>query len=510
VLGVLWLILVFELRGLLTKQQDLAHRADDVARLMLEPILLVVSLTAVLGGMLVLALVSLYPDLTAYLARVFQPFFVLYGVLLFVFSAVLYFYYYTWAPMCTGVLKWMHIVIGLFANLLATTLMAVANSWGTFMMSPAGVDQSGRFLGNYGHVVQNALWMPLTIHRFFANIVFGAAVMATYAGYKTLTSKDQEERVSCNWMGSILVLTLVVALFTLPYGGYWLSRYIYGYRQQMGIRMFGGLLAWWNIILVSLIGLLFLAINYYLWQRINTQTGDGQDRHQIKYLVLILTACVLVYLTPHTLIITPVELKAMGGQQHPVVGNYGVESSKQPAVNIMMLVTVWSYLMLWRSRYRSDQSRSLMGDPVLMGLFLGAAINIIGLGIYGYYIPANVRVGLSLPMVLTTLSVAGFGVGLTGARTWHMGTISPERPLSIRAYGTLLFIAITLSWLMGVGGYMRSAIRIFWHITKISGDRSPWGYTPTIGFAANVITFNVLLFWSVMLGVFWLSKRRVT
>jgi cytochrome d ubiquinol oxidase subunit I len=510
VLGGLFLTLAFELRGLFARVKDTAQLYDDIAKRMLAPILLVISLTAVLGGLLLFALLSLYPDLTLYLAHVFQPFFLIYGVLVLVFSAVVYLYYAAWARTSRSDLKWGHVGVGLLVNLLGIALMAVANSWGTFMMSPAGVDQQGRFLGHYWHVLRNALWMPLNVHRFFGNITFGAAVMVTYAAYQTLNSKNQDERASYERMSHACFLCLVGALFTLPYGGYWLSKELYGYRQQMGIMIFGGLLAWFNIILVLLIGLLFLAINYYLWLKIDSEHEGGPYRHHIKYIFLILVACVLVYITPHTLVITPVELKAMGGQQHPIVGNYGVESSKQPAINIMMLVTVWSWLMLWKNRYLSDKSRHLIGDLVLLGLFLGAAINIIGLGIYGYYIPANVRVGLSIPMVFTTLSAAVIGAGLTmvGTRRRAVTYRQPRGTLSARALGALYFITVIISLLMGVGGYMRSAVRIYWHIMEISRDTSPWAFTHTIGFAANVISFNVLFFWGVMLVVFWLSKRQ--
>ena len=36
-------------------------------------------------------------------------------------------------------------------------------------------------------------------------------------------------------------------------------------------------------------------------------------------------------------------------------------------------------------------------------------------------------------------------------------------------------------------------------------DNSPWAYTHTIGFGANVISFNVLFFWITILFVFWLG-----
>ena len=43
------------------------------------------------------------------------------------------------------------------------------------------------------------------------------------------------------------------------------------------------------------------------------------------------------------------EVKAMGGAQHPVVGNYGVMSAKNGAVNIMILVTTLSFLYYRRA-----------------------------------------------------------------------------------------------------------------------------------------------------------------
>ena len=43
-------------------------------------------------------------------------------------------------------------------------------------------------------------------------------------------------------------------------------REVYAYRQQMGITLMGGLLAWLFIIQATMIGILFLSTNYYLWQ----------------------------------------------------------------------------------------------------------------------------------------------------------------------------------------------------------------------------------------------------
>ena len=45
---------------------------------------------------------------------------------------------------------------------------------GGFMMSPAGVDAEGRYLGNVWHLLHSALWNPLNVHRFLADIMSGA------------------------------------------------------------------------------------------------------------------------------------------------------------------------------------------------------------------------------------------------------------------------------------------------------------------------------------------------
>jgi cytochrome bd ubiquinol oxidase subunit I len=58
---------------------------------------------------------------------------------------------------------------------------------------------------------------------------------------------------------------------------------------------------------------------------------------------------------------------------------------------------------------------------------------------------------------------------------------------------------------MALMGYIRSSVRLFWHVNEVMRDNSPWAYTHTIGFAANMISFNVLLFWLTILFVFWLA-----
>ncbi len=507
VLGALFWIMGLELRGLLTRKPEAARRYDAAAQDVLGLVVLGVSGAAISGAVLLLAFVSLYPDLAKYLIRVFRPFVWLYGLLFVGFSVAIYLYYYTWQRMSTGFAKWIHATLGVVVNVIGNVIMMIGSSWGSFMMSPAGVDARGQFLGDYTLVLHHALWNPLNVHRFASHLIFGAAVIAAYAGYRSIRAETADQRSYFSWMCHAALLALFFGLVTVPFGGYWLLREIYAYRQQMGITMLGGLLAWISIILVFLMGILFLAVNYYLWRSIASMPGGSWYRPHAKWVFLILTICFVVYMTPHTLVMRAAELKAIGGQQHPVIGNYGVESSKQPAVNIMIVVTMWSLLILRRCRYELTPGRSAV-DAVLIGLFLAGSANIIWLGIIGYYIPANVRVGLSVPMVMTTLHIVIAGALLTRARVYRAKPRGQRAwvPLSWRGYLAVLVTAAVITWLMAIGGYQRSSVRLFWHAMEIFQDNSPWAFTHTIGVMGNVMAFNTLLFWAILVFFVWLRR----
>src|SRR5213594_5014101 len=209
-------------------------------------------------------------------------------------------------------------------------------------------------------------------------------------------------------MGYVAMFIWICFLIPLPFAGYWLMREVYAYRQQMGITLMGGLLAWLFIIQAVMIGSLFLTANYYLWQGMDRMRGAERYQKYIKYMVFVLIVCFIVWLTPHTMVMTPAELKAMGGQQHPVLGNYGVMSAKNGGINVIITTTVLTFIWYQRGNKVSTLSWAKFGN-IFMGVFFALAyVNIIWLAIYGYYIPAHVRVGLSVPQVFTTLSCLFF------------------------------------------------------------------------------------------------------
>jgi len=500
--------MVIEFMGVVTKDKAMAKRYDQLAYDFIKISLTAYSITAILGGILIFTFLTLYPAFFGYLSGIFRPVMHIYALMFVAESGTLYIYYYGWDKMKEGFLKWIHLSMSVILNVIGTLLMFLANSWIGFMMSPAGVDEQGRYLGNIWHVIHTALWNPLNVHRILGNMAFGGGVVAAYAAYKFLASKTDEDRAHYDWMGYIAMALGVAFLIPLPFAGYWLMREVYAYRQQMGITLMGGLLAWLFIIQATMIGILFLSSNYYLWQALGRMRGAEKYQRYIKYLVFLLVVGFLVFITPHTIVMTPAELKAMGGQQHPVLGNYGVMSAKNGGINVIITTTVLSFVWYMRGNKVSTVSWSKFGN-IFMGVFFGCAyVNIIWLAIYGYYIPANVRVGLSVPQVATTLSCLFFmfalnGVMMKGAK--QMGAIEWGK-ISVRSQYALIMLATAFTWMMGLMGYIRSSVRLFWHVNEIMRDNSPWAYTHTVGFAANMISFNVLFFWVSILFVFWLGS----
>jgi len=376
------------------------------------------------------------------------------------------------------------------------------------MMSPAGIDEQGRYLGNIWNVIHSALWNPLNVHRILGNMAFGGGVVAAYAAYRFLSSNTDAERAHYDWMGYIAMSLGVAFLIPLPFAGYWLMREVYAYRQQMGITLMGGLLAWLFIIQATMIGILFLTTNYYLWQALGRMTGAERFQKYIKYLVFILVVGLLVFITPHTIVMSPAELKAMGGQQHPVLGNYGVMSAKNGGINAIIMTTILSFIWYQRGNKVPTVSWSKFGNIFMGCFFVVAQLNNIWLACYGYFIPANVRIGLSVPQVAGTLSCLFLMMPLNLAMLKGGRELGPIRwgQIPVRSQYAIILLATAFTWMMGLMGYIRSSVRLFWHVNEVMRDNSPWAYTHTIGFAANVISFNVLFFWVSIMFVFWMGS----
>jgi cytochrome bd-type quinol oxidase subunit 1 len=464
------------------------------------------STTALLGALLLFLFVGYYPKFWAYMTSIFFPTYWVYALLFFAETFAVYLWYYGW-DWLSGPRKWIHVSLGVLSNLIGTSILVVANSWVTFMMSPAGITESGALKGSVWAAMNNFTWMPINIHRLIANIVFGGTIAAAYAAFRFLSAETDEERARYDWMGYIGNFVALSAFIVLPFAGYWLGREVYAFNQTMGITMMGGFMSWLWIIQAILIGILFLGSNYYLWLGMERIPGSERYRKFMPPMLLMLTVGFMVWATPRSMVLTLDEARAMGGTHHPFLGFFGVMSAKNTVVNLMILTTFLSFVLYRRANRVSNKSWAATGMLLQSAALFVAAAVVIFYGVYGYFVESMVRIGFSVYqvgavlaaiVVVMAIDIPMFrGARSTGTIRW--GTIAP------RSQYVLILLAVTFTWLMGLMGFARSGIRQYWHVYAVLKDTSPEAVTPALGYAANVITVVTIVFFLLVSFIFWLG-----
>jgi cytochrome bd ubiquinol oxidase subunit I len=505
VLGVPMFAVVCEAIGIWTKEERYDRLSKEFTRLLL----IAYSATAIWGALLTFFLFTLYPRFWAHMTEIFAVSMWFYVGLFFFETFTLYLYYYGWERWKYGLSKYWHLGLGVMLNVWGTAVMFIAGGWLSYMMSPPDYvtpDTSPAQVQLWS-AIANATWMPINIHRLIANVVFGGAVAAAYAAYKFLSAKTDEERAHYDWMGYIGNFIAIAALLVLPFAGYWLGREIYEYNQQMGVTMMGGFMSWLWVVQAFLIGVLFLAANYYLWIGLGRIPGGERFTPYVKYMLVVLVLGVIVWSTPNTMIASRDEVAAMGGTHHPFLGVLGLMSAKNTAVNLMILTTFLSFLLYRRANKRPVVPWARTGTMIQAGIFALAAAIVIFFGVYGYFVDLAVRIGFSVYQVLIVLTtivgvmvidiLMGRGAESRGEIRWGQ---MPER-----SQYALFVLVVTFTWLMGLMGFARSGIRQHWHIWEVMRDTSPWAATPALGYASIIISVCVLIFLGMITFIFWLG-----
>ena len=504
VLAVPLFVLVIEWMGVRSGDQ----RYDDMAHEFMKISMTAYSITALFGGALAFTLFLLYPQFMEYMMRVFGTQTLVYAGLFFAESFLLYTYYYSWYALRWGNRKWVHLTLGLGLNVVGTTLLVIANAWATFMMAPSGVDETGAVTGTIWEIIKGPLWNPVNLHRFLANIAFGGAIVGAYAAFRLLASTTKEARAHYDWMGYTANFIAILAFLPLPFAGYWLMAEIYAYSQQMGITAMGGILAWLFIVQAVLIGTILLAANYYLWSGMSRTEGSKRYTWMIKYIAIVLVACFLVWVTPHTLILSAREIGLLGGSHHHLLGPLGIMPAKNIAVNLMLIFTFLSFQLYRRSDKVATVPWQQAGNALMVAVYVVAIINIVFAGVYyGYFTNTVYKVGSSVMQVVSTLAVIVIGMTLDNYMYKGAKKLPSEwGKVSNRSQYALFALPIAFTWLMALMGYVRSSVRTNWHVYTVMKDNSVDNFIPAIGHAANMMTIVTVLFLLMVLFVFWIAS----
>jgi len=466
--------------------------------------------TALFGGILLFLLIAFYPKLMNYLTDIFFPSFIVYCLLFLLETVTLYLYWYGWDAMQGGGKKTFHVFLGLLLNVFAFFIMIVPNSWATFQASPVVIAEGSSDIARAWAATWNPTWWPVNIHRLIANVVLGGFMCGAYAGIRYLAAENAEERDHYDWMGYVGNFIGVFGMLPLPFAGYWLMREVYQYNQQMGITLMGGFLSWLFILQAMLIGVLFLGANYYFWLGITYRIPGSEMsyRKPIMAMLIILLVCLGVWMTPHSLVASLEEARKMGGTHHPLLGVFGVMSAKMTVANLMILVTFMSFIMYWRAGKQETATWAKVAKAFMGGVLGVAALVVIVLGVWGYFVPAIVRINyFSVAQVLIVLFVMLTITPLTAillksARTTTEMVWGRMPP---RAGYALVLNAVMVILLMTLMGYARSSSRVHWHIYGVMRDSSQYAFSPALGYAAAFMALNTFLFCMMVAFIFWVA-----
>ena len=505
VLGVPVFAWICEVIGVWTKEERYVRLARDFINLVVAAF----EMTAMLGAFLLLFLLALYPKVMHYLTDIFWPTYYVYVLLFGASMIILYLYWSGFETMKNR--RGLHLFLGFLLNLVALFVLFVPNSWATFQTSPVVLSADMGAWAKAWAAMQNPTWWPVNIHRFISNIVLGGFLVGAYGAVRYLGAETEQEREHYDWMGYVGNFIGMFGLLTLPFAGYWLSREIYIYSQQMGITLMGGFLSWLWIIQAVLIGILFLASNYYFWLGLAYRTqGAGRYRTPMLVMLAVLLLCFIVWLTPHSVVASIAEARAMGGAHHPVLGVLGVMSAKMTAVNVMILISFVSFLMYWRAGKKPTVVWAKVADVFIVLLFAVAIVGVIVIGVWGYFVPAIVRinqfsVGQVLAVLFVLLSVSlTVGFMLRGAK--ETSTMTWGR-MPVRSQLALIVNAVTVVFTMALMGYARSASRVHWHIYGVLEDTSPHAFSPALGQAGAISALSTLLFFALVVFLLWVVIR---
>ncbi|WP_420264667.1 cytochrome ubiquinol oxidase subunit I [Candidatus Magnetominusculus dajiuhuensis] len=485
-------------------------RLDRIAYDFTKLFTLAYTITASIGTILLISLPVLYPKFMDHMMKILGPTWWLYVVVMYVEVMVCYYYYYSWHKMKNN--KGAHVAIGGLLNIMGVMMLLITSSWVGYMTTPGGVSETGELISRW-HAIKTHMWIPLSIHRLVANVVFGAGIAASYAAYRFIVSETDEDRAYYDWMGYTSAMISIGFSLILPGVGYLLGVEIYSFNEQMGIQLMGGFFAWLWVMQAILIGAILMFVNYYLWISLNKMPGGERYFKYVKFLFIVMLLGYAVWLTPHDIALSLDEARKMG-TYHPVLGNLGVMAAKNTAVVITYLVTFLSFAIFKMSNKESVVSWAKFGNALRIIIVAGSTIAVLALGVYSYMVSASVRVKVLSPIQFGVFFLSIVALFILDAKMFkNAKIIGPPRwgKMPERSQYALIGITVTFTWLMGMMGYMRSGGRQYWHVYGIIKDTSPDAFLPTHGFAAVVTSILTVIFFALMgllfYGIMKLEKK---
>ena len=467
------------------RKQD--PRYDRLAKEVTKVTVILYSMTALTGGLFIFVLLATYPQFTTWLINhFFLVFAVIYPLLFIGETIVLYMYFYTWDAW-KGDKKARHIALGVLLNLIGTITLFVIDGPTSFMNTPVKAEgispQDFLATATLWDKIFNYSWMPLNLHRLVGNVTFGGFVAGLIAAYMYMGAKKEEERAYYDWMGFVGNLIGVGALLFLPFMGYLLAYELCDYDASICPYMMADQLSMFFEMQGAMIGLIFLASNYYIWLSMKRIQGVEKVRMTILAplvmvaLPLVMTKVMTDYPVPDPmslafllpLLLAPVIL----GRFIPLT----VSASTVIKVGFLMVVVGDA---IWLTPHGFVPT----GAKLVAELELPSDWNFLAL------MPAKNSAAFTLVFV-TVVNYIIYNRGI------NQGTIVWGK-IDFVSQFVLIFLAFSAIWTMGLMGAVRSLLRKYFHTYNLLPDFTAESFTPTLSYSAWWITGITVVFYLVV------------
>ncbi|MBK9308473.1 MAG: cytochrome ubiquinol oxidase subunit I [Nitrospira sp.] len=457
------------------RKQD--PRYDRMAREITKVTVILFSLTAVTGGFFIFILLAAYPEFTTWFINQFYIVFaVLYPALFIIETILMYAYLYTW-DVWKGEKKGRHIALGIVLNLVCLLILFVINGPTSFMNTPPKAEgvspQDFLAAATLWDKIANQSWFPLSLHRIDGNVAFGGFIAGMIASYMYMGSKTQEERAYYDWMGFVAIWIAVGGSLLQPFTGLLLAYEMCDYDFSFCPYMMADQLSMFFEVQGMMIGLLFLAINYYSWLSVKRIEGAETVR------MTILAPIVLVAILPVTMWVMNV---------------YWIPDPMSLAI---LLPLVLSPFLLAKLVPMTVSARTVIKIGFIVMLVSDAVwLTPAGFVATGTDMPdelslpegwdylASMPAKLSAIIVLVFVTVVNY---VLYNRTIKQGTIHWGK-IDFAAQFVLVFLAFVSTWIMSLMGAVRSLLKKYFHAYSLVSDFTVESFTPTLSYSAWWIT----------------------
>jgi cytochrome bd-type quinol oxidase subunit 1 len=506
ILGAPIFVVISEIIG--WRNQD--ERYERLAKEVIKVTVILYSMTALTGGLFIFVLLATYPQLTGWLITHFFAVFAIWYPLLFIAETiVLYLYWYTWDAL-QGPTKLRHIAVGVLLNVVGLTTLIVIDGPTAFMNTPVksaeGLDLK-TFIETTATLwdkMNNFSWWPLNIHRTVGNVVFGGFITGLIAAYMYLMAKNDEERAFYDWFGFVGNLIGVGALLLLPFAGYLLAYELCDYDASICPYMMADQLSMFFEMQGAMVGLIFLASNYYIWLSMKRIEGLEQVRMRTTTLVLMASIPVVFMLVwtkwpvPDMMaLIVPVCWVTL----FLIAGRFLKWTvPAQTLVKVAFLMVIVGNA-IWMTPHAFVATQALAPDDGSLSLPHGE-LN-LGFVTVDWGMLALMPAKNAAAFTLVFVTICNY---ILYNRALRRGRIVWGK-IDFVAQFVLVFLAFSAIWTMGLMGAVRELTRKYFHVFNLQYDFTPESFTPTLAYSSWVITGVTLTFYIVVSFAIILTLR---